>query len=208
MTQQETATDRLVSIIQLIQLGKRTGTLGVRRGEGNVLEEGTIVFANGQIIQVQTGRYSGSEAMSRLSAWETCRFVFSPTDTPEEDTLLAPKSFRRVDTMTGEERITNHSHSGYQSPYSRPSTGPITPLPIGDLSYLSQPLSPVPYRKLEMTTALNLLERKKFGRTHRRLLLLIDGQRSTQELVRLMGRNEQEVQSLLNDLERAVIIGF
>ena len=81
--------------------------------------------------------------------------------------------------------------------------GPITPS-LG----VSHPPSPVPYRKLEINTALNLLERKKLSRAHRRLLLLIDGQRSTQELARLMGRDEKEVQVLLNDLKQSVIIEF
>jgi hypothetical protein len=111
-----------------------------------------------------------------------------------------------VKSLTGDQRITgNLSGSRYQSPQgSEPSTGPITPPPLE----VSHPPSPVPYRKLEINTALNLLERKKLSRIHCRLLLLIDGQRSTQELVRLMGRNQREVQVLLNDLEQAIIIGF
>ena len=205
MTQQDTATDRLVSIIQLIQLGKRSGVLRVKRGEGRSLEEGMITFANRQVIESHTGRHSGPDALNRLSAWEACRFIFSPSDMPEDDTLLSPQSFKGVKSLTGDQRVTgNLPGSRYQSPQrSGPSTGPITP-PLG----VSYPPSPVPYRKLEVNTALNLLERKKLSRTHRRLLLLIDGQRSTQELVRLMGRNEKEVQVLLYDLEQAIIIGF
>ncbi len=44
------------------------------------------------------------------------------------------------------------------------------------------------------------------SRTHRHLLLLIDGQRSILELVRLIGRSEQEVASFLHDLEQATVI--
>jgi Domain of unknown function (DUF4388) len=207
MTQQETATDRLVSIIQLIQLGKRSGVLKVRRGEGRTLEEGMIIFANGQVIESHTSRYGGSDAMNRLSAWEACRFIFSPSDTPD-DPLSSPKSFKGVKSPTGDRPITENLPGPGPRPQSLrgpsgPLTGPITP-PLG----VSYPPSPVPYRKLEINTALNLLERKKLSRAHRHLLLLIDGQRSTQELVRLMGRNEKDVRALLKDLEQAVIIGF
>src|SRR5260370_19887393 len=115
MTQQDTATDRLISIIQLIQLGKRTGVLTVKRGEGNALEEGMITFTNGQVIQAQTGRYNGSEAMNRLSAWGACRFIFASSDTPEEDTLPSPKSFKGVSSVIGDQRVTgNLSGSGDQ----------------------------------------------------------------------------------------------
>jgi hypothetical protein len=210
MTQQETTTDRLVSIIQLVQLGKRTGILTVKRGEGRVLEEGIVTFVNGQAIQAQVGRYSGSEAMKRLSAWETCRFIFAPSDTPEEDTLPSPKSFKGVGSSIGGQRVTeNLSGSADQFP-QRPmhSRELITPPPTRDLNYLLHLLSSVPYCRVEMSSALHLLEQMKLTRFHRRLLLLIDGRRSIQELVRLMGRNEKEMQTLLNDLEQALIISI
>src|SRR5205807_8030735 len=94
---------------------RRTGVLTVKRGEGNTLEEGMITFANGQIIQAQTGRYSGSEAKNRLSAWGTCRFIFASSDTPEEDTLPTPKSFKGMSSVTEDRRVTgNLSGSGDQ----------------------------------------------------------------------------------------------
>ena len=222
MTQEDTTTDRLVSIIQLIQLGKRTGVMVVKRGEGRTLEEGMIAFVNGQFTQAQIGRYSGSDAMNRLSAWGTCRFNFTPSDTSEEDTLLAPKSFKEVRSHIGDQRVTGDlsdsgdqrvtgdlSDSGEQSAQRlRHSTGPVTPLPRGDLNYLSHLLSPIPYRRVDIDTALHVLNRKKLTRAHHRLLLLIDGKRSIKDLVRLMGRNEKEVQLLLIGLEQAIIISF
>ncbi|TMC61826.1 MAG: DUF4388 domain-containing protein, partial [Chloroflexota bacterium] len=46
--QRETATDRLSNVIQVIQLGKKSGLLTVERGEGITFEEGAITFVNGQ----------------------------------------------------------------------------------------------------------------------------------------------------------------
>lgn len=43
-------------------------------------------------------------------------------------------------------------------------------------------------------------------RLHRRLLLLINGQRNLTALARLMARNPDEVQVLLDDLEQAGLI--
>src|SRR6266705_6406962 len=74
--QQETATDRLVSVIQAIQHGRKTGRLTVKRGEGITLEEGSITFVNGQITVAGVGRRSHSEALNWLSTWGNCRFTF------------------------------------------------------------------------------------------------------------------------------------
>jgi DNA-binding IclR family transcriptional regulator len=43
-------------------------------------------------------------------------------------------------------------------------------------------------------------------RTHRRLLLLVNGQRNISELTRILARPPEETQALLNDLERAGLI--
>ena len=76
--QQELLTDRLVSVISSIQRGRRSGVLTAKRGEGIALEEGTIIFANGQVSQANVGRRRGSEALNWLSTWGSCRFMFVP----------------------------------------------------------------------------------------------------------------------------------
>jgi len=44
------------------------------------------------------------------------------------------------------------------------------------------------------------------SRLHRRLLLLIAGQRERNDLARLMSRSADEIQELLNDLEHSGLI--
>ncbi|TMD45306.1 MAG: MarR family transcriptional regulator [Chloroflexi bacterium] len=51
-----------------------------------------------------------------------------------------------------------------------------------------------------------MIDQIGLSRAHRHLFLLIDGYRGIQELVRLMGREQDEVQRLLNDLELAGLI--
>ena len=65
--QKEMMTDRLVSVISSIQRERRSGVLTVKRGQGIFLEEGTIVFANGQISQASVGRLRNSAARNWLS---------------------------------------------------------------------------------------------------------------------------------------------
>ncbi len=54
--------------------------------------------------------------------------------------------------------------------------------------------------------ALQHPENAQLPRTHRRLLLLIDGKRAKTELARLLVRNLDELQTMLDDLERAGLI--
>lgn len=189
--QQETTTDRLISIIQLIQLGRRTGQLMVKRGDGLTLEEGIITFAKGQVSQAKVERRNGSEALNWLSTWGNCRFVFVSADGVEIP--LSPPS-APFGNVSGENRDT-----------------PLPPInaefaPAAQYSNPSPPKPAVPQRTIPPESALRLIEQMGLSRTHRHLFLLIDGHRSSEELVRLMGRTSLEVEGLLHDLERAAII--
>ena len=206
--QRETATDRLVSIIQIIQLGRKTGLLTARRGDGITQEEGTISFIKGQITQTIVGRRRGSEALNWLTTWGNCRFTFVSSD-PSETSSLSPISTRaqEIETKDTDPRLRS------QRPFVNNQTGPLTAgesnrvEPQNPITPLPAPAPPaIPFRTRQIDSALRVIENMGLSRTHRRLLLLIDGQRSIPELVRLMGRSEQEVAILLHDLEQATVI--
>ncbi|WP_201387829.1 hypothetical protein [Ktedonobacter sp. SOSP1-52] len=57
-----------------------------------------------------------------------------------------------------------------------------------------------------MNDSLRLIEQSGLSRNHRRLLLLIDGNRNSAELARLMGRSQEEAQQLIRDLEYIGIV--
>lgn len=213
--QRETATDRLVSIIQLTQLGRKTGVLTVRRGEGSSLEEGTITFSKGQVTQTSAGRRTGSEALNWLTTWGSCRFTFAstaPADNTSPLPSLSPHTIGETETPTQPIR--------QQLPIRQPP--PVTPIfrrqtdPLptkeGDgtrttAPHSSTPTTPTtPFRTRQIDSALRTIENMGLSRAHRRLFLLVDGQRSIEELVRLMGRSHNEVDSLLRDLEHATVL--
>ena len=62
--------------------------------------------------------------------------------------------------------------------------------------------STAPLRLRAGEEVLQQLGNTQLPRTHRRLLLLIDGHRKREDFARLMGRTLAEVQELLSDLER------
>ena len=206
--QRETATDRLVSIIQVIQLGRKTGSLTAKRGEGITQEEGTITFIKGKITQTTVGRRKGSEALNWLTTWGNCRFTFVSSDSSESSQSLTPIP----------PSISGHSTND-TDPALRPQRTLLNrqpePLLAGESNGVAPqkpnravpaPASSIPFRTRQIDSALRVIENMGLSRTHRHLLLLIDGQRSIPELVRLIGRSEHEVASLLQDLEQATVI--
>jgi hypothetical protein len=71
-----TATDQLSNVIEVVELGQRTGMLLVERGSGSVLEEGEIYFVGGRAVYASLAGLRGREALSALGRWGACRFAF------------------------------------------------------------------------------------------------------------------------------------
>lgn len=181
-SQRETLTDSLVNIIQILQLGYRSGTLTVERNAGQVIEEGYIVFSNGRVVDAWTNQYSGQAAFNYLNTWGSCRFSFINAS----EIRTAPSSEPYASNSV---RIP--SVSGPLSPADAPGTAVHSPFPR-----LSQ----------AGIAAISHPETVSVQRSHKRLLLLINGQRNLTALARLMARSPDEVQVLLDDLEQAGLI--
>ncbi|HET9922226.1 MAG TPA: DUF4388 domain-containing protein [Ktedonobacteraceae bacterium] len=201
--QRETVTDRLVSVIRTIQLGRQTGVLTAQRGEGVSLEEGIITFVNGQVTQAALGRRAGSEALNALTIWGNCRYTFVSPENQTKTSITASLPTDRLLPDASKDPRT-------PIPFSRTQTEPLYTEAGGrdepGRQNTPAPFPLAPYRIQPLESALRSIERLGLSRTYRHLLLLIDGERSITDLIRLMGRNQNEVYELLRALERAAII--
>src|SRR5258706_1904630 len=254
--QRDTATDRLLNVIQVIQLGRKSGLLSVERGKGMQFEEGMIMFVNGQATQASVGQRTGLEAFNWLSTWNACLFSFIPSSTTASGALSTtpaipntPNStFTDTNSYLHAQQGTNGRLRAQQSTNGRlqaqQSTNGRLQAQQGTNGRLQaqqstngrmQAQQPALHRQAEfpqvaedrernrstqapgsdstrpnrtrrLEDGLRLIEQAGFTRAHRRLFLLIDGSRSTAELVRLMGREQHEVRILLNQLEEAGLI--
>jgi hypothetical protein len=196
MWQQQEVVSRLVDIIQKLQSRYETGQLTARPGNGSTTEEGIIIFVRGKITEVRLGRRSGAEALNKLSNWENCvcRFARLTTD--------STGSYPRI---TSEEKLYTPAPLPASMGTSLPQTDPLGRAIKTDR--LNTPSTPgIPYPISQPKTALQKIEQMGLSRTHRRLLLLIDGHRSIPDLVRLMCRSEEDVHRLLHDLIQAAVI--
>jgi hypothetical protein len=193
--QRETMTDSLADIIQLLHLGFKNGILTVERGAGTSVEEGYIVFNNGRVVEARVGHYTGLTAFNYLNSWRTCRFSFTNNATVlPQPSQTSPLSLRSdsaplVNTFTNNGMPPAAQNGGSGQFYTRPVSSPTFPvrLDAGEIT-LQHP------------------ETMSLQRSHRRLLLLINGQRNINELARLMARTIEEVQALLDELEHAGLI--
>lgn len=208
-----TTTDRLSNVIEVIQLGRRTGFLTVERGEGPGREEGELTFVHGQITYARGGQFVGQRALDWLHSWGACRFTFV-SSVPGRSTQPLHETPRTLSTQplrdTG--AYPQFPRQTFETPHP-----PTPPYIIKDREWNQPPSNGFgtrtsslsfsnPRRIRQDDEALRLLDQAGLSRLHRHLFLLIDGRRSTIELIRLMARPQEEVQRLLYDLERIGII--
>lgn len=182
--QRETLTDNLADIIQILHLGYRSGTLTVERTVGQTIEEGYIVLVNGQVVDARANQYNGSRAFNYLTTWRSCRFSFIEAgDAGSEISQGRSQLPSGTTTRPLSQRLqsTTDAHN-----MVRPSSFPKR-LQAGEAA-LANP------------------QTSQLERAYRRLLLLVNGQRSLRELARLMARDPEEVQVMLDALEHAGLI--
>lgn len=199
----ETITHSLANLIQVIQLGQKSGVLTVERGEGPTFEEGMITFVNGQAVTAVAAYFNGQNALSWLNSWETCCYAFIPTPTSEIPATSTP-----ITTSAFDQGMT---HNGTQpriptSPLRESAARRQASNGMAERVVSLMDVSVVPHHVKSPKESLQRAEQLGLSRQHRRLLLLVDGQRTIAEMVRLIGYAQYEVQKLLVDLEQAGII--
>ena len=152
------------------------GKSGVLAVEREPGEEGFITFVDGRVVEAQVGSQNGLAAFDYLNTWQACRFSL----------------------------LTHIAHETSTPIYS---TQPLPPITQGNNVPDETPV--VHTAPLRMQSGEEVLQQPgtmQLPRLHRRLLLLIDGQRRHSDLARLMSRSIDEIQELLDDLERSGLI--
>jgi len=194
----ETTADQLVKVIQVLQLGRKTGILAVERGEDAMFEEGTLVFANGQVTEAKTGQHDGLDAFNYLNTWGQCKFAFIP-QTTEYFTQL-PLRF-----LTDTEPSLS-AHEQFLTRSTRPL--PVSqPLSQQGVQPGEQPLvSIIPTHTRPVDESLHLIAIAGLSRTHKHVFLLVDGHRTVAELTHITRHGLTELYTLLNDLEYIGVI--
>lgn len=120
-----TSTDALANVIEVVELGQRTGLLSVERGSGSVQETGEIYFVLGRPIYASLAGLRGREALTALGRWGACRFSF------DRDALRPAPNLSPPSAQPGQ--------AGYGSFNSGPSYGPPNQTPSSHPGAASPP---------------------------------------------------------------------
>lgn len=149
-----TIADRLSNIIEVVELGRRSGLLTVERGSHQNVEQGEVYFLAGQAIFALVEGLRGREALAVLAGWGQCRFAFEPNAPAPTPNVVAPQPAppsQRHPSAQGQRGAyapspqraqptpPRSTPSGYNwdIPASRPLPEPQTPM-----SHPSSPLGP------------------------------------------------------------------
>jgi hypothetical protein len=220
MLKRGTQTDQLKNVIQVLQLGRKSGILTVIC-QGDVIEEGRIAFVHGQITEVQLGQLSGQPALN-IFLKRRCRFVFVEVETNTEPQLLytpvppptpAPPApafpmFRRSpDQSLTTPQLPSikqgaRPHSQVLPENRERGRGSIAKNQLQDPSVSLT----IPSRVLQDDESFRYITQARLSRMHMHLFLLIDGERTPLNLARLLNRSKEEVERMLYDLETIHVI--
>lgn len=215
--QRATIADHLAQVIEVIELGRRTGLLSIERDDPPGLEEGDIYFVQGAAIYASTGAKSGRIALEALRTWGVCRFAFlADADRPSPN--IGPELRGSRPPQTGAARPSGPAARPPAPPLQRSGPPPF-PSPPGTPAHSPLQRGPSPTQPLLLITPSQrplrapnpqdiprLAANYHLSWAHRALLLLADGTHTVAELARLAGRSEDEVLRLLNDLIRLGLI--
>lgn len=210
--QRATIADHLSQVIEVIELGRRTGLLSIERDDQPGLEEGDIYFVQGEAIYASTGAKNGRIALETLRTWGACRFAFL-ADAARPTPNIGPELRGSRPPQTGTLRPSGPPTRPPPTPPWRSGPPPF-PIPPGTPTHPPVQRGPAPTQPLRIVPsqrplrAPNLQDIPRLAASyhlswgHRALLLLADGAHTVAELAPLSGRSEDEVLRLLNDLMR------
>ena len=232
----DTATDRLSNVIEVVELGRRTGLLSAERGSGAVYEEGELYFIGGRAVYAVVAQLRGREALTMLGQWGPCYFSF--------DTHAAPPLPNIAEVGTGPNAAAPTGSAGFGGPRGRMPTGPISPAgtgPYGPLPPTTAPSAPGvpsapargaptpqsawgqsqpakasktgplgrrPRRSPDLRDLMTVVTTHHLSRVQRTILLLADGSHDVLDIARLASRSVDEVTQLLAGMQARGLIYF
>jgi hypothetical protein len=228
----DTYTDRLSNVIEVAELGRRTGLLTAERGTPSYAEEGEIYFVSGRAIYAASGPLRGREALSALHLWGSCRFAFI-TDAPPPQANIQPNTSpahgipERGNTSPGRASGSGWNApvpfdgasatgrwdgSGGSAPRGQPAaeqfgtSGTWGASQPGVVS--AGPLGRHPRRSPDVRDLMSVVTSHNLSRSHRTILLLADGSHNVLDLARLASKSVDDVTQMLAELEAHGLIYY
>ena len=196
--------ESLDHVLELARIRRQNGLMTIERTQGGRVEEGEVFFQTGQPIYARVGHLVGQNALNWLMKWRNINY-----------TIGTDKSLPSVATTT----VTNgNSAASIPSPLPKSSSlngisskgSDGTHIPVDERgSPLSNTTTPgiewlVPQKRgIEREVlALPLTRRLRF------IYFLVDGRRTVSDLARCTGKNTQEIELILSELQKQGLVAL
>jgi hypothetical protein len=221
----DTATDRLSNVIEVVELGRRTGMLSAERGAGPGYEEGEIYFVGGRAVYAVHAQLRGREALGALGQWGVCRFCFETQVRAPLPNITEPMSTPGSQIARAGPTGPTSGGSGFGWPSgplggsapgvpmrgdntARDSRAAATPGAVPGVAQSTGPLARRPRRAPDMRDLMTVVTTHNLSRGHRAILLLADGHHNILDIARLASKTVDEVTQLITDLQTRGLIYF
>ena len=192
--------ENLRDILELARSRRLNGIMIIEHKQAGKVEEGEVFFQSGQPVQARIGRLAGQDALNWIMRWHNITYSIG---TDESLQSIATSNISKQNIASSTPVPT------YLSPNGLPSTRPVAAQVQvnGRSSLLNNTSTPgiewlVPQKRgIEREVlALPLTRRQRF------IYFLVDGRRTIADLARCTGKNTQEIELILSELQEQGLI--
>ncbi len=199
--------ESLDEVLELARTRRQSGMLTIQHTQGGRVEEGEVYLQAGQPVYAQVGKLVGQDALNWLLRWRNIYFSIGPEDTRlptgapvagnSTDAFAVP-SFRPAPSLPQNSQL---KRDGYTGPVKERVTGEGSSSPGGS-SHTPGVEWLVPQKRGVDRDVLSL----PLTRRQRFIYFLVDGRRTISDLSRCTGKNIQEVELILSELQEQGLV--
>ena len=190
------------NVLELARTRQQSGMVAIEHTQGGKVEAGEVFFQAGQPIYARVGHLVGQDALNWLLKW---RNIYYTMGTDESTQTVGTTSASNVNSADS-----NPSPLPKYSPLNRSSsTGPVgAHLPVDGRG---SPSNNTPTPGIEwLVPQKRGIEREVLSlpltRRQRFIYFLVDGRRTVSDLSRCTGRNIQEIELILSELQEQGLV--
>ena len=194
--------ENLRDILELARSRQLNGIMIIEHKQAGKFEEGEVFFQTGQPVQARIGRLVGQDALNWIMRWQNLTYSIG-TDEALQSIAISNVNNRNIASST--------PVPTYVSPNGLSSTRPVAAqAQVNEKSSLLDNTSIpgiewlVPQKRgIEREVlALPLTRRQRF------IYFLVDGRRTIADLARCTGKNTQEIELILSELQEQGLIAI
>jgi hypothetical protein len=192
--------ESLGEVLELARTRRLNGMMTIEHKQGGRVEEGEVYFQIGQPIQARVGRLIGQDALNWLMKWHNITYMIE-TDDSLQSAAKTPVNNRDNTAPTASQAFVPSN----RMPSTEPAVAKV------EVNERSSVLNNIPTPGIEWLVpqkrgvesevlALPLTRRQRF------IYFLVDGHRTVADLARCTGKNTQEIELILSELQEQGLV--